>query len=966
MSNYRKLDNKMNSIRFLFLLIYSILGFSSITTAQNYQVTGKIIDKQNNTPLVGVTIILTNLKDSSIRYFARSDNNGKFTINRVYKQTYKFGISYLGYQKIERIITVGNNVENLGQIFMSPKSEQIKEVIVTGQIPASIQKGDTTEMNANAYKTTKDASAEDLVQKMPTVSVDNSGNVKAQGETVQKVLVDGKPFFGDDPIIALRNLPAEVIDKIQIYNDLSDQAKLTGFDDGNTTKTMNIVTKKNNRNGIFGKFYAGYGTNAKYQAGENVNFFNWDRRMSIISMSNNINQQNFSSQDLLGISGGSGGRGNFGGGPGGGGNGSGSANFMIGQQTGVSKTNSIGLNYSDNWGPKIKVTSSYFFNNSNNSLKQDIYQNYFTKEREFINTNDTSTTRNYNHRFNIRFEYDIDSMNTLILVPKLSFQINNSSDTTNKNDLRAGKTNNLNNTNALGYNISNNLTFRHKFIKKGRTISVSLTTSDNFKYPKILTETDSLDLKTGKDSLFTFQNQDNLTKGYSLSSNLMYTEPIGKISLLQINYNYSVTHSEDSLLTYNKLNNNKIDNSLSNTYNSDYLANSVGLGYRLQTSGFNGSFTMNYQFAQLNGSTNRPTKSDTTRFFKNLMPMAFIRFKLSDKNNISVIYRASTTPPSISQLQSVVNNTNLPDLSIGNPNLNQQYSHYFISRISFANPEKSTNFFAFVNASYTVDPIGISQYSAIKDTVIANGIMLKKGARLNMPVNFDHSWQFNTFMNYGFPLHFMKSNLNFNSGISYSNLPGQYNNKINYTNTLVFTPGIVLSSNVSENLDFTVLYYGGYNFVKNTLNPTNNSNYYSHSAGLKFTWIFWKGIVWTNDVTNQYYKGFSSNSYNQDYILWNMGLGKKLFANQRGEIKLNVYDLLNQNSVISRTVSGNYIQDTRTNALQRYFMLTFTFNLRQFNTQVNSDNRKSDHPQFDRPKYDRSPFGDTPSGGDKF
>ncbi len=293
------------------------------------------------------------------------------------------------------------------------------------------------------------------------------------------------------------------------------------------------------------------------------------------------------------------------------------------------------------------------------------------------------------------------------------------------------------------------------------------------------------------------------------------------------------------------------------------------------------------------------------------------------------------------------------------PDLDQQYSHNIISRISFANPEKSTNFFTFLNASYTIDPIGTSQFTASKDTTIASGIILKKGARLNMLVNLDHSWQLNTFMNYGFPLHFIKSNLNFNAGISYSKTPGEINNEINYSNTLGISPGIVLSSNVSENLDFTVLYFGGYNFVKSTIDPTNNDNYYSHTASLKFSWIFWKGIVWTNEVTNQYYKGLSSNSYNQDYVLWNMGLGKKIFKNQRGEIKLNVYDLLNQNAIISRSVTGTYIQDTRTNALKRYFMLTFTYNLRQFNTKGNTD----DHQRFGNPSYDHPHHGNPPYGG---
>ncbi len=941
------------------LLLSTLIVFGLQLQAQYYKITGRLLDKQTNLPITGATVVLTDLNDTIVRYYAISDADGNFSISHVSTQSYRLKPSFIGYKKIEKIVTVQNFVENVGHIYLSPENKLIGAVVITGQSPAAEQKGDTTEMNANAYKTTKDASAEDLVQKMPTVSIDQSGTVKAQGETVQKVLVDGKPFFGDDPTVALRSLPAEIIDKVQIYNELSDQSKLTGFDDGNTTKTMNIVTKANNREGVFGKMYGGYGTDEKYQVGENLNFFQGDRRFSIIGMSNNINQQNFSSQDLLGLSGGSSGRGH-GGGKFGGNN---ASNFLIGNQSGVSTTNSIGVNYSDDWGPKIKVSTSYFFNYSNNNLEQDIYQNYFTKQKEFINTNDTAITRNYNHRFNMRFEYDIDSLNTLILVPNMSFQTNISTDTTIKYDYQAGQTNNLNNTNAFGYNLSNNLTFRHKFDKKGRTVSLSLTTTDNYGYPKILTETDSLNRKTDSLNRFTNQNQSNLSKGYVISSNIMYTEPLGNISLLQVNYKNTINHNNDQLYTYNLLkNNNPIDTSLSNTYNSNYITNSAGLGFRIHNESFNGAFTMNYQVAQLTNASQFPINRDTTLTFKNWMPLAFIRFKLSDKNNIMVIYRTTTAPPSISQLQNVVNNTNLPDLSVGNPNLKQQYTHNFISRIAFANPEKSTNFFAFISANYTLDPVGTSQSKALSDSII-NGIELKKGARLDMPINLDHSWQFNTFMNYGFPLHFMKSNLNFNAGLSYSQVPGKINNEINYTNSFSVSPGAVLSSNVSENLDFTVMYFGGYNFVKSTLNSANINNYYSHSAGIKFSWIFWKGIVWTNDFTNQYYKGLSSTSYNQDYILWNMGLGKKLFHNQRGEIKLSVYDLLNQNRIISQTINGNYLQDTQTNALKRYLMLTFTYNLRQFKQSGNGGDYKNfDHPQFDHPHHDHS-YGGPPPGG---
>ncbi len=243
-----------------FIFITFILFGLSFAVQAQYKITGKVLDKQTSQPLTGVIVVLTNLNDTIVRFHTISDADGNFILNRVSPQSFRLKAYFIGYKKSETIVTVVKMVQDIGQLYLLPEKKMINEVVITGQAPAAIQKGDTTEMDANAYKTTKDASAEDLVQKMPTVSVDNSGNVKAQGESVQKVLVDGKPFFGDDPTIALRNLPAEVIDKIQIYNELSDQAKLTGFDDGNTTKTMNIVTKKNNRNGIFGKLYAGYGT----------------------------------------------------------------------------------------------------------------------------------------------------------------------------------------------------------------------------------------------------------------------------------------------------------------------------------------------------------------------------------------------------------------------------------------------------------------------------------------------------------------------------------------------------------------------------------------------------------------------------------------------------------------------------------------------------------------------------------
>ena len=296
---------------YLFVALFFLLSSNKIF-AQQTQLTGKFLDSKDNSPLVGVGVMLMNKKDTTKIVQSSSDANGKFSFNKVSAGNYKLKTFYIGYKKIEADIIVTGAIQRIGIFKLEQITTKLNAVVVEEKAIRSVQKDDTTEYNANAYKVNTDATSQDLVTKMPGITVEN-GTIKAQGETLQKVLIDGKEFFGDDASIALKNLPAEVIDKIQIYDKLSDQSQFTGFDDGNSQKTMNIVTKQGKSNGIFGKVYGGYGPdenlNDRFNNGGNLNFFKGKRRISIIGLSNNINQQNFSTQDLLGVTGGSGGGG---------------------------------------------------------------------------------------------------------------------------------------------------------------------------------------------------------------------------------------------------------------------------------------------------------------------------------------------------------------------------------------------------------------------------------------------------------------------------------------------------------------------------------------------------------------------------------------------------------------------------------------------------------------------------------
>ena len=459
--------------RVLLFLFFTGLLFTGVD-AQS--VKGILQDASNNAPISNATIKLVPANSSS-ELSSVSNSKGAFTFDKVPAGKYNLTVTSIGFVTISKAITVGNSPVDLGIIKTSEKAQTLKDVVVNGAAPTIKQNNDTMEFGASQYKVNPDATSEDLIKKMPGVTVDKSGTVTAMGETVKKVTVDGRDFFGDDATATLRNLPAEVVDKIQVFDKLSDQAQLTGFDDGNTSKAINIVTKVNMRTGNFGRIFAGYGTDGHYSAGGNVSFFNNDRRISLVGLVNNVNEQNFSSQDLLGVTstGGRGGGGNRGGGGYRGGGGSG--NFTVGQQDGIAKTNAFGINYSDAWGKKIDVTGSYFFNNSNTSNNQTInQQNIIRKDSSnYYDENTFSNSRNYNNRVNFRLTYRIDSNNTILATSNLKFQTNNSANfvhginfvDVNRQDTLSQTDNDLT-SDYHGNNLSNQLLFRHAF-KKERT-----------------------------------------------------------------------------------------------------------------------------------------------------------------------------------------------------------------------------------------------------------------------------------------------------------------------------------------------------------------------------------------------------------------------------------------------------------------------------------------------------------------
>lgn len=918
-----------------YLYIFICFCSFSFLRAQTFSVSGKLIDETKQ-PAIGSSVFLLKT-DSSFIKGTTTDIEGQFKLENINSNNYILKILSLGYKPVYKSIQITNQDISIPTITLKQNLTNLKEVTVEAQQALATQNGDTTSFRANAYKVNKDATAEDLVSKMPGVTVVD-GKVQAQGEDVRQVLVDGKPFFGDDASAVLKNLPAEVIDKVQVFDKKSDQSQFTGFDDGNASKTINIVTKQQFKNGVFGKVYGGYGYEDKFKGGGTVNIFKGNRRITVLTQSNNINEQNFSSEDLVGVSSSGGGGRRGGGRPGGGSNPS--ENFQSNTQNGINTTSLFGLNYADKWGKKTEVTASYFFNWTQNDSKSSLLQQYILGSNNGLiyNENNNTNSDNFNNRINFKIETKIDSMNSIVLQPKLSFQSNKGAKEllglNTKEVLTLSNTENSSSSNLNGYNISVPILYRHAFAKRGRTFSINATPTITKNSGENLLYT----LNTYyRDTLFYGDTIDQKSKilktGNSINGNVSYTEPLNKNNFLLVNYTAVYTDNYSSKRTFDKnyieYSYRDLDSTLTNVFKNQYQSQSGSLGYRYQKEKFNFSLNAAYQWAQLSKEQEIPTSYKLSKTFESILPSAQLQYKFSQKKNLRFNYRTSNNAPSIDQLQDVINNSNSLQLSTGNPDLKQDFQQNIFLRYSGVNTNKATSFFALIGGNYSNNYIGNSTLIANQDTTVYNDIFLQRGSQIIRPVNLDGYFSLRSFINYTFPIKKIKTNLSVNVSGNYNNVPGMINTNINYAKTATGGLGLVFSSNISEKFDFTLSSNSSYSNIQNTLQTSSNTNYFSQVSKLKITTNPWKGLILQSEYSNTYYSGLTS-AFNQSISLWNAAIGYKFLKNKQAELRLTVYDILNQNNSVSRTNTDSYIQDSQTNVLNRYFMLTFTYNFKKY------------------------------------
>jgi hypothetical protein len=899
----------------------SYVGF-----AQNLTIQGSLKDSIANRALNSATVSLVYAKDSSLVSFSRTNESGVFNFKNVAPGNYLISVSYVGYiPKWVPVITGTEKTVEMGLIYMNDVNT-MSTVTVTARRPPVVINGDSVEFNSENFKTAPNAVVEDLLKKMPGMEVDKAGGITVNGKKVTKVFVNGKEFFTGDPVMATKNLPADAVDKIQVYDRKSDQAMFTGIDDGSEETAINLKLKKDRNKSTFGKLNAGAGTPSVFDAQGNVNVINNEAQFSAIGGANNTNRQNFSGRNIINFSGGGGGR------PGAGGgvtvNFSGGSGETDANAQGIAETYSIGGNYSNLFNSK---KTEFNANLSISDVERNNISSSFTQNLTPGNafnriSNSNSIAGNKQQNFGSTIDHKVTDNFSFRFTPSIGLQqTTNYSEDSTQTYLTNGSLLNSNATIASSasdaVNAASTLLLRKKFAKKGRTLSSTITQSFNRSNSTGNQFTEQLTYNKNVLTNDSILDQKNIRKGEntSYSANLIYTEPLGKKSLLEFNsyISKSIGSSSRKIYDYNSLTDDygNLNTRLTNEFNSEYTYSGGGMSYRSNQKKYNFATGVSLQNAVLDGE-NISLKTRLSQSFQDILPNATFRYNFSQTKNFNLDYRTSTNQPSITQLQPVLDQSNINRQSIGNPDLKRSYVHNLNIRFFSSKILAGKSFFSTLNASTTNN--SIVNY----DSVLPNRTILTR------PVNVNGAYRINGSMNYGFGIKKLKSRLSFglNAGL---------NNNISYANGLLNTivtkstgPSMSYTYIVDDVIDINLTARYSFSQTSNEVNPTLNTNFLTKVFGADMTNYLPFNIV-LNQSFNYAINTGRAEGFNTAIPIWNASFSKFFLKNKRAEIKMSAFDLLNKNIGINRNVSQNQIVDRSYNVISQYFMLTFTYSLQK-------------------------------------
>jgi hypothetical protein len=808
----------------------------------------------------------------------------------------------------------------LGEIELVPLGLLQAAQVRARRPPVEIN-NDTIEFNAENFKTQPNAVVEDMLRKIPGVTVESDGTVKVNGQTVRRILVNGKEFFTGDVKMATKNLNADAVDKLQVFDRKSDQASFTGVDDGNSEKTINIQLKKDRNFATFGKVGAGAGSDGRYDGQANINRFRGDEQLSFLGMGNNTNRQGFSLMDVLNFTGElSKGMHNGGGGisiqTSNAGNNNGLPVTGLGQgQQGIAQTFAGGINYNNTWDKgRTSLNTNYTISDIRLvTERQSLIQNVGDSVYSTFDTTHTATHITQ-QRLGVILDQVVDPSFSFRLTPTLTWQHTNKSQSEGYSSVSGDSLlNDGVNQTASGpgaLNLVTDLLLRKRLAKKGRTLSLDV----NMNYNRSTDQGSQL-----SDNTFSVINQqynrDAVTR--SVGGNLTYTEPVGPRSLVALSgfYNINTGSTDKSTIDFDAVSGkyDLPDSVLSNHFSSDYRYGGGGVSFRTNSNKMNLTAGATVQAATLS-AMNLSGGNGVRQRTIDLLPNAILQYSFSQTKNLRLDYETFTTQPSVVQLQPVPDLSNPLDISTGNPKLKRAYNQSLTLRYIVAQFAQRRHLLFMVSASDAADAIVQS------DSVTAYG------TRMTMPVNTNGVRNLLSNIEYGFPIRKWHGQFEMGASFVYSGNTAYVNSAKNEINSTSFRPNVSYTFNESEKLDLEITAAVSLNSGRYSLQPELNMNYVRQHYGINMTNYLPGGVSIHNEF-NYIFNTGRPPGYNTSTPLWNLAIAKSLFRHDRGEIKVSVMDVLDQNSGITRSIEQGSVQDERFNVLQRYFLLSFTYSL---------------------------------------
>ncbi len=926
------------------LLLTLALFTALAASGQALTVTGRVLSSEDGEAMPGATVYVgVNGKPN-----AMTGADGKFTLSGLPHRTDTLSVFFMGYHTLKVAFTIPSpgTKTDLGEILLDETPNQIDAVVIKAEAPMAIQKGDTTQFNAEAFKTNPDADADELITKMPGIVITNN-KIEAQGEPVRKIYVDGKLFFGTDPMAALKNLPADAIESIQLFNELDDMAKLTGYDDGNTSKAINIVTKGKNKTSTMLKAEAAGGVDIdspnaeRYLAGGNYSHFTDKNRLTLTGLVNNVNTAKFGENNMAGES-----------------DVDDNGNLKN-QLQGIQQVAAAGINYSHD-SKTTRFSGSYFFDYYDNHTTRSSESNYYPDPRgnfqsKRVTTEGVIDKTQYNHRINFRWEQQLSPKDRLIIEPDIRLQ---SYDMTQRfesltlqgltgsdpvDSLTRSKTGNP--ARESSYSISGNASWSHRFEKKGRSLSASLY------YLLSNRSNDTYRIDEYRDN---YKNEvwnpvekptnrlvDQSVDNNRLRLRLSYSEPFKKYHRVILSgiagREWGSTDKQSNKLDRLTGLYSEKETMLCSVFDRAYNTYGAGLGYSLYKKKLTLSAGVDFTRTDQARDEFEPNVVSTRLSFDDVAPNFSLKYSIEKKRYLRVQFKGRSILPNINNMQNVLNDSSPNNWVVGNPNLRQGYENRLTVFYNATNVQRSTNFtytlsfsntenfIASITESLPIDTVVYANPQAA-DTVGKGYLAENQGIFLHKYTNLNGYYSLRTSGTYSFKLAPIRSNINLTLAYNHIRTPSIYGGVHNFANINSGSFRAGITSNISRNVDFNFYSNTAFNYTRNSdkfdVSYLNQNLYYSMNI------IFPGGIVFNTLLTWRYYTTTSTSDTSMQYFLIDAGLGKKFLKKQNAEFRITAYDLLDRNKNIFHYVRNNYIEDVHANTLGRYVMarLFYRFN----------------------------------------